>query len=155
MTRSQMIETVARKTGFPESQVEMTMDAPASPRLTPTPRPRCPAAWSPPRFLVSRQAAASSRSWRLPVQPQQPKTRLWKRRRNKIIIPRPDADRRPAFFCALRWERSLFRSPAPCYTDKNTRTCADPEGRRIACSTVNYSAVRPSTRRWSGWALTR
>ena len=26
MTRSQMIETVARKTGFPESQVEMTMD---------------------------------------------------------------------------------------------------------------------------------
>ena len=27
MTRSQMIETVARKTGFPESQVEMTMDA--------------------------------------------------------------------------------------------------------------------------------
>ena len=27
MTRSQMIETVARKTGFPESQVETTMDA--------------------------------------------------------------------------------------------------------------------------------
>ena len=27
MTRSQMIETVARKTGFTESQVEMTMDA--------------------------------------------------------------------------------------------------------------------------------
>ena len=27
MTRSQMIETAARKTGFPESQVEMTMDA--------------------------------------------------------------------------------------------------------------------------------
>ena len=26
MTRSQMIETVARKTGFPESQVEMTME---------------------------------------------------------------------------------------------------------------------------------
>ena len=27
ITRSQMIETVARKTGFPESQVETTMDA--------------------------------------------------------------------------------------------------------------------------------
>ena len=27
MTRSQMIETVARKTGYPESQVETTMDA--------------------------------------------------------------------------------------------------------------------------------
>ena len=27
MTRSQMIETVARKTGFTEAQVETTMDA--------------------------------------------------------------------------------------------------------------------------------
>ena len=32
MTRSQMIETVARKTGFTEAQVETTMDALFVPR---------------------------------------------------------------------------------------------------------------------------
>ena len=93
MTRSQMIETVARKTGFTEAQVETTMDAmfdqiadclradekvtiagfvPASPRPTPTPRPRFPAVWSPPPSPASRPAAASSRSWK-------PARRAWKR----------------------------------------------------------------------------
>lgn len=80
MTRSQMIETVARKTGFTEAQVETTMDALfdqiadclradekvtiagftalrcvlASRRLIPTPRPRSPAVWSLLPSLVSR-----------------------------------------------------------------------------------------------------
>ena len=71
MTRSQMIETVARKTGFTEAQVETTMDAMfdqiadclrADEKVTIAGfgrfemRPRKPPA--------SRPAAASSRSWK-------------------------------------------------------------------------------------------
>ena len=84
MTRSQMIETVARKTGFTEAQVETTMDAmfdqiadclradekvtiagvgrfevrPRKPKANTNPRPRSPAAWSPPPSPASRPAAA-------------------------------------------------------------------------------------------------
>ena len=98
MTRSQMIETVARKTGFTEAQVETTMDAmfdqiadclradekvtiagfgrfemrPRKPKAYTTPKPRSPAAWSPPPSPASRPAAASSRSWR-PARPRLPK----------------------------------------------------------------------------------
>ena len=95
MTRSQMIETVARKTGFTEAQVETTMDAlfdqiadclradekvtiagfgrfemrPASRRLTPIPRPRSPAVWSLPLSPASRPVVVSSRSLSLAVLP--------------------------------------------------------------------------------------
>ncbi len=88
MTRSQMIETVARKTGFTEAQVETTMDAlfdqiadclradekvtiagfgrfemrPRKPKAYTNPRPRSPAVWSPPPSPASRPAAVSSRS---------------------------------------------------------------------------------------------
>ncbi len=97
MTRSQMIETVARKTGFTEAQVETTMDAlfdqiadclradekvtiagfgrfemrPRKPsrRLIPIPRPRSPAVWSLPLSPASRPVVASSRSLSLAVLP--------------------------------------------------------------------------------------
>ena len=80
MTRSQMIETVARKTGFTEAQVETTMDAMfdqiadclrADEKVTIAGfgrfemRPRKPKAYTNPK-------AASSRSWR-PARPRLPK----------------------------------------------------------------------------------
>ena len=91
MTRSQMIETVARKTGFTEAQVETTMDAmfdqiadclradekvtiagfgrfemrPRKPKAYTNPKTKVfPAVWSPPPSPASRPAAASSRSWK-------------------------------------------------------------------------------------------
>ena len=131
MTRSQMIETVARKTGFPESQVETTMDAmfdqiaeclradekvtiagfgrfemrPRKPKATPTPRPRCPAVWSLPRSPASRPAAASSRSWKLPAPPLQPR-RQWKKLHNPYPHRTGRTGVRPFFFPVQR-----FRGP--------------------------------------------
>ena len=90
MTRSQMIETVARKTGFTEAQVETTMDAMfdqiadclrADEKVTIAGfgrfemRPRKPKAYTNPKTKVSsrlestsipgfRPAAVSSRSWK-------------------------------------------------------------------------------------------
>ena len=120
MTRSQMIETVARKTGFTEAQVETTMDAlfdqiadclradekvtiagfgrfemrPRKPKASPTPRPRSPAVWSPPPSPASRPAAVSSRSWKQAVPP----LRAWKRlpervhpRSNRRAVPQKGA----------------------------------------------------------------
>ena len=90
MTRSQMIETVARKTGFTEAQVETTMDAMfdqiadclrADEKVTIAGfgrfemRPRKPKAYTNPKTKVSpasRPAAASSRSWK-PARPRRPK----------------------------------------------------------------------------------
>ena len=90
MTRSQMIETVARKTGFTEAQVETTMDAMfdqiadclrADEKVTIAGfgrfemRPRKPKAYTNPKTKVSsrlestsipgfKASAASSRSWK-------------------------------------------------------------------------------------------
>ena len=96
MTRSQMIETVARKTGFTEAQVETTMDAMfdqiadclrADEKVTIAGfgrfemRPRKPKAYTNPKTKVSSRLestsipgfkAASSRSWR-PARPRLPK----------------------------------------------------------------------------------
>ena len=55
MTRSQMIETVARKTGFPESQVEMTMEFGRFEM-----RPRKPKAYTNPKTKVSSRLESTS-----------------------------------------------------------------------------------------------
>ena len=120
MTRSQMIETVARKTGFTEAQVETTMDAMfdqiadclrADEKVTIAGfgrfemRPRKPKAYTNPKTKVSsrlestsipglRPAAVSSRSWKQAVPP----LRAWKRppervhpRSNRRAVPQKGA----------------------------------------------------------------
>ena len=105
MTRSQMIETVARKTGFTEAQVETTMDAmfdqiadclradekvtiagfgrfemrPRKPKAYTNPKTKVSAGWRPPPSPASRPAAASSRSWK-------PARRAWKRPPDPCIM---------------------------------------------------------------------
>ena len=106
MTRSQMIETVARKTGFPESQVETTMDAMfdqiaeclrADEKVTIAGfgrfemRPRKPKAYTNPKTKVSSRLESTSipgfkasgrfKQRKLPAPPLQPR-RQWKKLHN-------------------------------------------------------------------------
>ena len=65
MTRSQMIETVARKTGFTEAQVETTMDAMFDQiadclRADEEMRPRKPKAYTNPKTKVSSRLESTS-----------------------------------------------------------------------------------------------
>lgn len=120
MTRSQMIETVARKTGFTEAQVETTMDAlfdqiadclradekvtiagfgrfemrPRKPKAYTNPKTKVSSRLSPPPSPASRPAAVSSRSWKQAVPP----LRAWKRppervhpRSNRRAVPQKGA----------------------------------------------------------------
>ena len=140
MTRSQMIETVARKTGFTEAQVETTMDAMfdqiadclrADEKVTIAGfgrfemRPRKPKAYTNPKTKVSSRLESTS-------------------------IPGFKASGRFKQKGAVLFVSLLTSAAFHAILGSEYKTTKE---RRIRCFTVSCSAAMPSTRPWSAWAL--
>ena len=165
MTRSQMIETVARKTGFTEAQVETTMDAlfdqiadclRADEKVTIAGfgrfemRPRKPKAYTNPKTKVSSRLESTSipgfkASGRFKQKP----------RASRRLPDLPASEHERAAFPYLAGGGSFLLTSGGFHDILMLTESKTERSNQNLCSTANYSAVRPSTRPWSGWALRR
>ncbi len=166
MTRSQMIETVARKTGFTEAQVETTMDAMfdqiadclrADEKVTIAGfgrfemRPRKPKAYTNPKTKVSSRLESTSipgfkasGRFKQKLEAGRP---LLERGRDCLILHQSKSEPCPGrgSFCVLT--SAVFHGILVANEKNGTRNGVS------KCFTVSCSAAKPSTRPWSAWAL--